>query len=133
GNIVYDGSSIHFRKELYHLGEDNGYNEGGRLAEVRDPTSTSLLDRWVGFKVIMYNTKENATKMETWLDRDADNHWQLISQFVDDGHVQAKLKASCDSPLTGRPLQLDDVILWQGRYVTFRADHSSFYFKNLSV
>ena len=58
--LLHADGSIGWKKEIWHTG---GYSEEESKIKV---TSESVLDRWVGWKVIIYNiNNETAVKMES--------------------------------------------------------------------
>lgn len=46
----------------------------------------SILGRWIGWKMVMYNINNNdkAVKMESYLDDQGNNRWKKITSLVDD-------------------------------------------------
>jgi hypothetical protein len=113
-------------KEIWHTG---GYTKPRDVHQV----SNTILHRWIGWKVIMYNINDNtAVKMESYLDYNDDNHWLKVSEILDNGGWFAKssneefYSADC-----GRPK--DYVITNAGPLVTFRSDNMLWDFADLSV
>ena len=46
--------------------------------------ANSLLERWIGWKVVMYNINNNtAVKMESYLDDNNTNHWVRVTNLTD--------------------------------------------------
>jgi hypothetical protein len=96
-------------------------------------TTDSLLGRWIGWKVMMYNINNNtAVKLESYLDDKNNNEWTKVTDLVDKGGWYAKssdkefYSANCDRPK-------DYIITNGGPIVTFRSDGLIWDFKNLSV
>jgi hypothetical protein len=125
--LLHADGSIGWKKEIWHTG---GYSEEKSKIKV---TSEPVLDRWVGWKVIIYNiNNETAVKMESYLDNLNTNYWVKASEIIDDGGWYAKssdeefYSANC-----GRPK--DYIITEGGPLVTFRSDNLVWEFKNLSV
>ena len=125
GTISVDGD-VSWLKEIWHTG---GYTKPRDTHQVTD----SILNRWIGWKVIMYNINDNkAVKMESYLDNNDNNHWRKVSELVDDGGWFAKssneefYSANCDRPK-------DYVITNSGPLVTFRSDNMDWDFADLSV
>ena len=60
-----------------------------RLFSGKASTIESIKGKWVGFKFIIYNTVlpdgRIAVKMENWVDRNNDQHWEKIYEYVDSG------------------------------------------------
>jgi hypothetical protein len=95
--------------------------------------SNSILGKWIGWKVVMYNINDNtAVKMESYLDNNDNNHWRKVSQIVDSGGWYAK---SSDEEFysAGCGRAKDYVITNSGPLVTFRSDNMVWDFADLSV
>jgi hypothetical protein len=125
GGIHGDGT-VGWKKEIWFTG---GYTD--ELAKAK-PTD-SIVGRWIGWKVVMYNIINNtAVKMESYLDDKNDNHWVKVTDIIDDGGWYANTpdnvfySANC-----GRAK--DYIITNAGTDVTFRSDNLIWDFKNLSV
>ena len=79
GRLVIDGTA-NWKKEIWH---DGGYTDARTTEQASDD---SFIDKWIGWKVIMYNTQEdNAVKMESYLDEDNNNDWKQVTSLVDSG------------------------------------------------
>jgi hypothetical protein len=118
---------VGWKKEIWFPG---GYtDELGREDKVID----SLLNRWVGFKAIMYNTNNNtAVKMESYIDNRDTNYWVQVTDVLDNGDWYAKAPDSeFNSADCGRPKNY--VMTNGGSLVTFRSDNIVWDFKDLSV
>lgn len=126
GTIDIDGN-VRWKKEIWHTG---GYTDERAVEKVTD----SILGRWIGWKVVMYNINNNSTavKLESYLDDKNNNEWRKVTDLVDDGGWYADssdqefYSADC-----GRPK--DYIITNGGPIVTFRSDNTIWNFKNLSV
>lgn len=125
GTIDIDGN-VRWKKEIWHTG---GYTDARAVEKVTD----SIVGRWIGWKVVMYNINDNAAvKLESYLDDKNDNEWTKVTDLVDDGGWYANssddefYSADC-----GRPK--DYIITNGGSVVTFRSDNTIWGFKNLSV
>ena len=124
-NIIDEKAS--WKKEIWHTG---GYTDArGTTQATNDP----LLGKWVGWKVIRYNTdNDKAVKMESYIDDNNKNDWKKVTELTDDGGWFANssddvfYSADCGKPK-------DYIITNGGSIVTFRSDNISYYFKNLSV
>jgi hypothetical protein len=125
GTISVDGD-VSWLKEVWHTG---GYTKQ------RDthPVTNSILNRWIGWKVVMYNINENkAVKMEAYLDDNDNNHWKKVSDIVDNGGWYARssdeefYSAGCDRTK-------DYIITNSGPLVTYRSDNMDWEFADLSV
>jgi len=96
-------------------------------------TGNSILGRWIGWKVVMYNIdNDKAVKMESYLDDQNNNHWKKITDLVDNGGWYARgsdeefYSAGC-----GRAK--DYIITNAGPIATFRSDNMIWDFSDLSV
>jgi hypothetical protein len=125
GWISVDGT-VSWIKEIWHTG---GYTNSRDRHKVTD----SILNRWIGWKVIMYNIDNaKAVKMESYLDDNDNNDWRQVSEIVDDGGWFARssdevfYSADCARPK-------DYVITNSGPLVTFRSDNMVWDFADLSV
>jgi hypothetical protein len=128
GTIDINGN-VGWKKEIWHT---SGYTDARAVEKVTD----SIIARWIGWKVVMYNinniNNSTAVKLESYLDDKNNNQWRKVTDLVDDGGWYAKssdkefYSANC-----GRPK--DYIITNGGPIVTFRSDNTIWDFKNLSV
>jgi hypothetical protein len=123
---IRDDGSVGWKKEIWFTG---GYTK--ELAQAK-PTD-SIVGRWIGWKVIMYNmANDTAVRMESYLDDNSNNHWVKVTDIIDDGGWYADAgddefySADCGKPK-------DYIITDSGPVVIFRADNMILDFKNLSV
>jgi hypothetical protein len=123
---IHDDGSVGWKKEIWFTG---GYTD--ELAQAK-PTD-SIVGRWIGWKVVMYNIINNsAVKMESYLDDKNNNHWQKVTDIIDDGGWYANTpdnvfySANC-----GRAK--DYIITNPGPDVAFRSDNLVWDFKDLSI
>ncbi|HET7285734.1 MAG TPA: hypothetical protein VFI70_13710 [Nitrososphaeraceae archaeon] len=124
---MYTNGTVAWKKEIWHTG---GYTD----ARGTGKATNSILDRWIGWKVVMYNINNGnqAVKMESYLDDKDNNNWRKVNDVVDNGGWYAKssdkvfYSADC-----GRPK--DYIITNGGPIATFRADNVAMYFKDLSI
>jgi hypothetical protein len=115
-------------KEIWFPG---GYTD--QRDKVQATTGNSILGRWIGWKVVMYNIDNNkAVKMESYLDDQDNNHWKKVTDLVDNGGWYARgsdeefYSAGC-----GRAK--DYIITNAGSIATFRSDNMVWDFSDLSV
>jgi hypothetical protein len=125
GGIHVDGS-VGWKKEIWFTG---GYTDELAKAKV----ANSLLDRWIGWKVVMYNLNNNtAVKMESYLDNNNTNHWVKVTNLTDNGGWYADTSdKKFYSAKCGKPK--DYIMTNSGPDVFFRSDNMILDFKNLSV
>jgi hypothetical protein len=118
--------TVFWQKEIWHTG---GYTDFRSRANMTHP----ILDRWIGFKAIMYNiNNDSAVELQIYLDDNATNHWKKVMDTIDEGGWYANppddifYSANC-----GR--SKDYVILNGGPIATFRSDNLIWAFKDLSI
>lgn len=125
GGLYLDGK-VSWKKEIWHTG---GYTTARDISEI----SNSFINKWIGWKTVMYNLKnDSSVKMESYLDNEANNKWVKVSDVEDNGEWYAD--ASDDefySVDCGK--EKDYIITNSGPIATFRADNLIFDFKNLSI
>ncbi len=125
GGIDINGT-VSWMKEIWHTG---GYT--GKRGE--EQVTSSIVGRWIGWKVVMYNINNNtAVKMESYIDDKANNHWLKVADLIDNGGWYANspdsefYSANCGKPK-------DYVITNGGPIAIFRSDNMTWNFKDLSV
>jgi hypothetical protein len=116
-----------WKKEIWHTG---GYTDSKGSAKA---TEKPLLDRWIGWKTIIYNqNNDTSVKMESFIDDNDNNVWKKVNEITDKGDWFANSSdkefdsANCNKPK-------DYVITNSGPIASFRADNIAFDFKNLSI
>ncbi|MFI5425327.1 MAG: carbohydrate-binding protein, partial [Nitrososphaerales archaeon] len=125
GGIKVNGV-VSWAKEIWHTG---GYTDKRAEAQV----TNSLIGRWIGWKIVIYNIdNNNAVKMESYLDDKANNKWIKVTDLIDNGGWYSNSPDSVFySANCGKPK--DYVITNGGPIITFRSDNIVWDFKNLSV
>src|SRR5215204_727083 len=111
GDLGYDGR-VRFAKEQWHV--SYAFTDHKRAM-------SSIEDKWVGLKSIMYNMGQNGetvVKMEIWLDKNEDGKqdgpWVKVDENIDSGGW-----GSSGRECGGEP---DQIITWGGPIATFRWD-----------
>jgi len=124
--ILHINGLAAWQKEIWHTG---GYTKTRAAIDASD----TILDKWIGWKVVMYNINNNtAVKMESYIDENANNNWRKVTELVDSGMWYADYPDSVfNSVDCNRPK--DYVITNSGPLVTFRSDNIVWQFKELSV
>jgi hypothetical protein len=125
GDIRVNGE-VFWQKEIWHTG---GYTD----ERAKDKVTHSILGRWIGWKVVIYNiNNDQAVKMESYLDDKNNNNWKKVTELIDKGGWYADTSdkvfysANCDRPK-------DYIITNSGPIVTFRSDNMMWDFIDLSV
>lgn len=125
---LHNEGSVGWKKEIWHT---DGYTDERARNLVTEP----ILDRWVGWKVIIYDmhlNNETAVKLESYLDDHNNDSWKKVTEIIDSGGWYSRstddefFKADCGK---GR----DHIIVEPGPFVIFRTDNLVLDFKNLSV
>ncbi|HEX7275662.1 MAG TPA: hypothetical protein VF248_08640 [Nitrososphaeraceae archaeon] len=123
---LYENGKVGWKKELWFVG---GYTDERQSAKV----TNSLVDRWIGWKVVIYNINDNSeVKLESYIDNTNTNYWVKVTDLVDDGGWFAKMPdshffdADCSK-------DKDFIITNSGSTATFRSDNLIWDFKNLSI
>jgi hypothetical protein len=122
-DLGYDGR-VRFAKEQWHV---------SYVFTDHQRAMSSIEDRWVGFKGIMYNIEQNgetAVKMEIWVDMNEDDNedgpWVKVDENIDVGGWGDEGEECGGDP--------DQIITWGGPIATFRWDGASDVdIKNFSV
>jgi hypothetical protein len=127
GGIDVVNMEAAWKKEIWHTG---GYTDSRGFAKA---TENPLLDRWIGWKIIIYNQdNDSSVKMESFIDDNNDNVWKKVNEITDEGGWFANSSdkefdsANCNKPK-------DYVITNSGPIASFRADNIAFDFKSLSI
>ena len=123
---LYDNGKVGWKKELWFVG---GYTDEKQSNKV----TNSLVDRWIGWKIVIYNVNNNSeVKLESYLDNTNSNYWVKVTNLVDDGGWYAKMPDS-NFFAPGCYKDKDSIITNSGSTATFRSDNLIWDFKNLSI
>jgi hypothetical protein len=125
---LHNEGSVGWKKEIWHTG---GYTDERAKNIVTKP----ILDRWVGWKVVIYDLQVNnqtAVKLESYLDDHNNDSWKKVTDIIDNGGWYSRssdeefFSADCGK-------MRDQIIVEPGPFVIFRTDNLILDFKNLSV
>lgn len=110
---LYYSGRARVAKEQWHAG---GYSFTEFLR-----ATTSLHDRWIGFKAAIYNNEDSGSStnvvIETWINENANKvTWKKVSETVDSGNWGSEGDYCNGSP--------DQVITWGGPIAAFRWDNA---------
>src|SRR5919204_1935934 len=125
GILRLDGTAG-WEKEIWHTG---GYTSERDKVKV----TNSIINRWIGWKVVMYNIKNDTqVKLESYLDDKNNNQWIKVTELVDNGGWYSNaLDKEFHSANCGKVK--DYIITNSGPIATFRSDNVIWDFKNLSI
>jgi hypothetical protein len=110
-HILWSTGDVRWEKEQWHA---------HIVSTDYHPTSAISLDRFIGFKAIMYNTQLNGNtvvKLEIWVDPNDDNRWHKAYQYTDTGGWGDAGQICGGSP--------DQIITWGGPLAIFRWDEAT--------
>jgi hypothetical protein len=129
GVLDTDGS-VRWKKEIWHTG---GYTDERAEHKVAE----SFLNRWVGWKVVVYNTiidnDTTAVKLESYIGDDSNaKNWTKVTELIDSGGWYANTNNS-EFFSAGCGRVKDYIITDGGPNVIFRTDNMLLDFKNLSI
>jgi hypothetical protein len=125
---IHSEGSVGWKKEIWHTG---GYTD----ERARNVVVNPILDRWVGWKTIIYDVHMNnqtAVKLESYLDDHGNNSWKKVTEIIDNGGWYSR---STDEEFFGADCgkARDHIIVEGGPFVIFRTDNLILDFRNLSV
>jgi hypothetical protein len=86
----------------------------------------STMNKWVGFKGIVYNQHDGSIKLESYVDKDNNNNWQKAEEMVDKGDWGNDM-THCNARTPGA------LINWGSPMVIFKSNGVAYDFKKLSV
>ena len=117
-NIGIDNGAFRFKKEMWHADYER--------TPYFNTTIGSIMNKWTGFKGIVYNLANNSVKLESYVDKDANNQWIKVAELVDSGKWGNDMM-HCNAKTEGA------VISWGSPMIIFKSDNVTYDFKNLSV
>jgi hypothetical protein len=78
----FDDFSLNMQYTFTTTNYTGGYTDARSTYNVTD----SILHRWIGWKVVMYNINNNAAvKVESYLDDKNNNNWTKATDVIDNG------------------------------------------------
>ncbi|TLX83948.1 MAG: hypothetical protein E6L01_08180 [Thaumarchaeota archaeon] len=84
------------------------------------------MNKWVGFKGIVYNLPDGSVKLESYVDKDNNNNWQKATEMVDKGSWGNDM-THCNARTPGA------AITWGSPMVIFKSNGVTYDFKKFSV
>ena len=126
--ILHIDGTAGWEKEIWHTG---GYTS--ERDKVKVTNDSSIIGRWIGWKVVMYNIKNDTqVKLESYLDDKNNNNWVKVTDLIDNGGwYSTALDKEFYSANCGKVK--DYIITNSGPIATFRSDNVVWDFKNLSI
>ncbi|MGB8158613.1 MAG: discoidin domain-containing protein, partial [Nitrososphaeraceae archaeon] len=116
-NIRFDGT-FQYKKEMWHVNYD-----------ILSPTKNgigSILNKWVGFKGVVYNLPDGTVKLESYVDKDNNNHWQKVEELIDSGHWGNDM-THCNANTPGA------AITWASPMFDYKSTGVTYDFQKLSL
>jgi hypothetical protein len=117
-NIDFTNGKFKFKKEMWHVDYD--------IKPYSGITIGSTMNKWIGFKGIVYNLPDGSVKLESYIDKDNNNNWQKATELVDKGNWGDGM-THCKAKTGGA------AITWGSPMVIFKSNGVTYDFKNLSV
>jgi hypothetical protein len=116
-NIRFDGT-FQYKKEMWHVNYD--------ILSATKNSIGSIMNKWVGFKGVVYNLPDGTVKLESYVDKDNNNHWQKVQELTDSGHWGDDM-GHCNAKTPGA------AITWGSPMFIFKSTGVTYDFKKLSV
>lgn len=116
-NIRFDGT-FQYKKEMWHVNYD-----------ILSPTKNgigSIMNKWVGFKGVVYNLPDGTVKLESYVDKDNNNHWEKVQELVDSGHWGNDM-THCNASTPGA------TITWASPMFDYKSTGVTYDFQKLSL
>jgi F5/8 type C domain len=117
-NIDFTNGKFKFKKEMWHVNYDIKPYSGISIG--------STMNKWIGFKGIVYNLPDGSVKLESYVDKDNNNKWQKATELLDKGNWGDDM-THCNARTDGAP------ITWGSPYVIFKSNGVTYDFKKFSV
>jgi len=117
-NIDFTNGKFKFKKEMWHASYD--------IKPYSGITIGSTMDKWVGFKGVVYNLPDGSIKLESYIDKDNNNNWQKATEMVDKSNWGNDM-THCNGKSAG------STIPWGSPMVIFKSNGVTYDFKKLSV
>jgi Bacterial Ig-like domain/F5/8 type C domain len=116
-NIRFEGT-FQYKKEQWHVNYD-----------ILSPTKSgigSVMDKWVGFKGIVYNLPNGNVKLESYVDKNNNNQWEKVQELTDSGNWGDDM-THCNASKDGAQ------ITWGSPMAIFKSTGVTYDFKKLSL
>jgi hypothetical protein len=117
-NIDFTNGKFKFKKEMWHVNYD--------IKPYSGITIGSTMNKWIGFKGIVYNLPDGSVKLESYVDKDNNNNWQKATELVDKGNWGNDM-THCNARTGGA------AITWGSPMIIFKSNGVTYDFKKFSV
>jgi hypothetical protein len=117
-NIDFTNGKFKFKKEMWHVNYD--------IKPYSGITIGSTMNKWIGFKGIVYNLPDGSVKLESYIDKDNNNNWQKATELVDKGNWGDDM-THCNARTQGA------AITWGSPMIIFKSNGVTYDFKKFSV
>lgn len=117
-NIDFTNGRFKFKKEMWHVNYD--------IKPYSGITIGSTMNKWIGFKGIVYNLPDGSVKLESYVDKNNDNKWEKATELVDKSNWGDDM-THCKANTGGA------AITWGSPMVIFKSNGVAYDFKKLSV
>jgi hypothetical protein len=117
-NIDFTNGKFKFKKEMWHVSYD--------IKPYTGITIGSTMNKWIGFKGVVYNLPDGSVKLESYVDKNNDNNWEKATELVDKGNWGDDM-THCKAKTGGA------AITWGSPMVIFKSNGVTYDFKKFSV
>jgi hypothetical protein len=117
-NIDFTNGKFKFKKEMWHVDYD--------IKPYSGITIGSTMNKWIGFKGVVYNLPDGSVKLESYVDKNNDNKWEKATEMVDKGNWGDNM-THCHAKTGGA------AITWGSPMVIFKSNGVTYDFKKFSV
>ena len=114
----FTNGKFKFKKEMWHVNYDIQPYSGISIG--------STMNKWIGFKGIVYNLPDGSVKLESYIDKDNNNNWQKATEFVDKGNWGDDM-SHCNARTDGA------AITWGSPMIIFKSNGVTYDFKKFSA
>lgn len=117
-NIDFTNGKFKFKKEMWHVNYD--------IKPYSGITIGSTMDKWIGFKGVVYNLPDGSVKLESYVDKDNNNNWQKATEMVDKANWGDDM-THCNGKSAGA------AVTWGSPMIIFKSNGVTYDFKKFSV
>lgn len=122
-NIQFTNGTFRYKKEMWH---GNGNVTTYDIKPFSGIGIGSTMNKWIGFKGIIYNLPDGSVKLESYVDKNNNNNWQKATELIDKGDWGNDM-THCNANTQGA------VITWGSPMIIFKSTGVTYDFKKLSV